>query len=216
MRVMAAMMSAIAAATFLASPVTAQVTLAGDAVNGGTTGDYVGQSFVADGVTGQSYDHINFAFLYNGSDVAYGHLYIFSAEYSGQESQLASYMTPTGTFLGVAAASNNTYQFSSLTLTAGSTYYAYMDTNNVPTSTDTGNHYAGGQFYRSTEGDYAFKSEPSFDNDFRVTGSLVDVSPPAPTGAVPEPATWAMMMGGFAIVGGVLRRRGVTARAAIA
>ena len=28
-----------------------------------------------------------------------------------------------------------------------------------------------------------------------------------PTGAVPEPATWAMMIGGFGLVGGALRRR---------
>ena len=31
------------------------------------------------------------------------------------------------------------------------------------------------------------------------------------TGAVPEPATWAMMIGGFGLLGGAMRRRGTTA-----
>jgi hypothetical protein len=39
------------------------------------------------------------------------------------------------------------------------------------------------------------------DANFRVSG----VTPPA--AAVPEPATWAMMIGGFGLVGGALRRR---------
>lgn len=34
-----------------------------------------------------------------------------------------------------------------------------------------------------------------------------DILPPPPTGAVPEPATWAMMIGGFGLVGGAMRRR---------
>lgn len=38
----------------------------------------------------------------------------------------------------------------------------------------------------------------------------------APTGAVPEPATWAMMIGGFGIVGGALRRRATAARVSFA
>ena len=37
------------------------------------------------------------------------------------------------------------------------------------------------------------------------TGGLLD---PAPLGVVPEPATWGLMIGGFGLVGGVLRRRG--------
>ena len=42
---------------------------------------------------------------------------------------------------------------------------------------------------------------------FDVTGGDVDVDDPDVPGAVPEPGTWAMMIGGFAIVGNALRRR---------
>ena len=38
----------------------------------------------------------------------------------------------------------------------------------------------------------------------------------APTSAVPETSTWAMMIGGFGLIGGVMRRRRTTARVAIA
>ena len=40
----------------------------------------------------------------------------------------------------------------------------------------------------------------AFIDDFRLGA-------PAATGAVPEPATWAMMLVGFGAVGGALRRR---------
>ncbi len=36
----------------------------------------------------------------------------------------------------------------------------------------------------------------------------------APTSAVPEPATWAMMIAGFGVVGGAVRRRRPAALAA--
>lgn len=35
-----------------------------------------------------------------------------------------------------------------------------------------------------------------------------------PTSAVPEPASWAMMLGGFGLIGGALRRRGMARVAA--
>lgn len=38
----------------------------------------------------------------------------------------------------------------------------------------------------------------------------VAISAPAATGVVPEPATWAMFIGGFGLVGGALRRRRMT------
>ncbi len=40
------------------------------------------------------------------------------------------------------------------------------------------------------------------------TGTGVPLSPGSfPTGAVPEPATWAMMLAGFGLVGATVRRR---------
>lgn len=38
-------------------------------------------------------------------------------------------------------------------------------------------------------------------------GETVTALPPVATAAVPEPLTWAMMLAGFAVVGGALRRR---------
>ncbi len=48
-------------------------------------------------------------------------------------------------------------------------------------------------------------------DNFRLSATLA----PA-VGAVPEPATWAMMIGGFGVVGGAMRRRKARARMAIA
>lgn len=45
--------------------------------------------------------------------------------------------------------------------------------------------------------------------DFFVPATLIGLDPPIDpgTGAVPEPATWAMMIAGFGAIGGALRRR---------
>ncbi|HPU14531.1 MAG TPA: PEPxxWA-CTERM sorting domain-containing protein [Polymorphobacter sp.] len=40
-----------------------------------------------------------------------------------------------------------------------------------------------------------------------VTPPAVIIEEPASVGAVPEPASWAMMLAGFGLVGGALRRR---------
>jgi hypothetical protein len=39
------------------------------------------------------------------------------------------------------------------------------------------------------------------------SGSITFTYTPSGVGAVPEPATWAMMIGGFGVVGGAMRRR---------
>jgi len=64
-----------------------------------------------------------------------------------------------------------------------------------------GDAYAGGQAF----GVQSYPNCPNTlaspcDLNFRVHGTTA-------TGAVPEPATWAMMIGGFAMMGGALRRR---------
>lgn len=65
-----------------------------------------------------------------------------------------------------------------------------------------GDAYTGGQAF----GVQSYPNCPNTpasqcDLNFRVTGTR------AVTAAVPEPATWAMMIGGFAMMGGALRRR---------
>jgi hypothetical protein len=59
---------------------------------------------------------------------------------------------------------------------------------------------------------FSLSDQDPFDNyyDFTagVDGGLVDVgSGPIVTPAVPEPSTWAMMLGGMGLVGGLIRRR---------
>ena len=65
-------------------------------------------------------------------------------------------------------------------------------------------------------GTLTFAGAPSVTGDDDVIFDLVEVTavtgePPAPvSGAVPEPATWAMMIGGFGLIGGTMRRRRAT------
>jgi hypothetical protein len=49
--------------------------------------------------------------------------------------------------------------------------------------------------------DPVFTIDPAYANNFTIVGV------PGQTGAVPEPAAWAMMVGGFGLVGSAMRRR---------
>ena len=57
----------------------------------------------------------------------------------------------------------------------------------------------------------------SYDSYFTYGGAAFSPGaspppPPPPNNAVPEPATWAMMIGGFALAGATLRRRKAAVR----
>lgn len=66
----------------------------------------------------------------------------------------------------------------------------------------TGDAYAGGRalFATSVYPNCTNTAASNCDLNFRVTGTTA-------AAAVPEPASWAMMLGGFAMLGGALRRR---------
>ena len=65
----------------------------------------------------------------------------------------------------------------------------------------SGDAYAGGRaFFTNTGFTNCTRDVSNCDLNFRVTGNT-------PMAAVPEPATWAMMLGGFGLAGGALRRR---------
>lgn len=89
------------------------------------------------------------------------------------------------------------YSFdSTVTLLANTTYYAYSSAS-LNVAYATANNYTGGQGYNtsSTGGTYAGLANGG-DTRFALYGT-----------AVPEPESWAMMIGGFGAIGTVLRRR---------
>lgn len=73
----------------------------------------------------------------------------------------------------------------------------------------TGDAYPGGRALFATVPypNCANTASSACDFNFRVSGTTVAAA------AVPESASWAMMLGGFALLGGVLRRRDGTPRA---
>lgn len=103
-------------------------------------------------------------------------------------------------------------------VTIGGKYTAVLTTSSSarnavafgPRSTNTAqplgpDAYLGGRaFFTGDPDPYGFcTSSGQCDLNFRVIGAT-------PAGAVPEPASWAMLIGGFALTGGALRRRRAT------
>lgn len=121
----------------------------------------------------------------------------------------------------LAAATDTTYAnshwfdvyWTAVPVTPNKTYYlvfteAYQ--TNYGIAGDFTNPYGGGIAYANT----GYSSLPALDYAFRTYSdpSYVPPTPPTPpvTGdarAVPEPATWALMILGFGAAGGALRRR---------
>jgi hypothetical protein len=62
--------------------------------------------------------------------------------------------------------------------------------------------FADGEYF---DGD---PNNPTFDVKFSLAPTSVTITSNEPTGGVPEPATWALMIAGFGGVGAALRRRG--------
>ncbi|MBX3484700.1 PEPxxWA-CTERM sorting domain-containing protein [Phenylobacterium sp.] len=86
--------------------------------------------------------------------------------------------------------------FSGVSLTLGAVYTAALSTSSFKVAVVYGDDaYAGGHALNS------LSSCASCDLDFRVVGSS------EPRGGVPEPATWALMLTGFAGLGARLRSR---------
>jgi acetyl-CoA carboxylase carboxyltransferase component len=180
-------------ATALIAAVPASATTLASYTSGTSSATFVpGQSFTVAGAG--TFNDIRFNF-YNASlqAIATGSLYLFTSEYTGTTQALAS---TTANRIGVAAASGSTYAFDlSTILTAGTVYYAYADRSFTLSGTASGT-YAGGNAYTANSGSFAALTAQ--DINFTVTGT-----PPA----VPEPASWAMMILGMGAVGGALRRR---------
>lgn len=92
--------------------------------------------------------------------------------------------------------------------------------NNLFTAPIAGLSYNGGQVFPAVGGSVVLRLSQSF--GYSVAGGAtygidrLGRVTLGDAGAVPEPATWAMMIGGFGLVGGAMRRRATKVRIAFA
>jgi hypothetical protein len=88
---------------------------------------------------------------------------------------------------------------------------ATVDPVEIDWSYDTIGAFDGGDAEQGPNGSVAFAPGSDFSlvafSDGTIIGSGTSSITAAPTAAVPEPAGWALMIGGFALVGGTLRAR---------
>lgn len=101
----------------------------------------------------------------------------------------------------IASAEYHDFDFSGVSLAVGQQYSAAIsivgDSPNLGVFATTANGYIHGQLFAS-QPTIASCDAGQCDLTFRVTGV---------SAAVPEPATWAMMLGGFGLAGAAVRRR---------
>jgi hypothetical protein len=105
--------------------------------------------------------------------------------------------------------------------------YNAFDPLNLGSNNFNDNYNAGGVVENSARLNFPFLMggafDPNADDTYRVTLSVTGLNGGtrslstlaqvgAGVGAVPEPASWAMMLGGFGLVGGAMRRRKVQLR----
>lgn len=161
---------------------------------------FLGQSFTVEGA-GQ-FNNVELSFYTGyGASIPYadGALFLYASPFAGTVSQLG-----TGSnFLGSTVGANRAFSFgTSLVLTGGTKYYAYLNDVSPSTQFGGGNPYAGGEGIQADSGTgYRFNALPSLDLRFGAGGSPTTLS------AVPEPASWAMLLVGFGAIGGALRSR---------
>jgi len=161
------------------------------------TNQIVGQAFTVSG-TG-NYTDITFNFFAPNETTmeAPGTGYLLSEEYLGT---LANLNSSTPGYIASVAGSDGSYDFGSITLTAGDTYYLYS-TSGVSSIGQAINGqisfgYGSLGFFVATDGG-------NLGNDFQVTGTPVT---PA-TAATPEPSTLALFGTGILGLAGMARRK---------
>ncbi len=173
----------------------------------------LGQSFTVS--TGQDWDHITFNFYSRdtGEAAAAGHLYLFSAPFTG----FGALNDQTPGLLGIGSVAGDVYAFDeSLRLHADTKYYVYADEPVAGAGGilwtgyyGSGPRYAGGDFYMGipvtsydSQGSVllttAYSASPQADAAFKVMG----------VSAVPEPGALSLLFSGLLALGGLsLTRR---------
>ena len=160
---------------------------------------YYGQSFTVEG-TG-AFNNVTISFFTGyGASIPYapGKLYLYSSAVTGTVFDLGK----GANFLGSATAANSMFNFGpSLTVNGGTKYYAYLDAETPSAQFSRTNPYLGGEMFEAGPGTgFKYQQLSSLDFRFGIGGSPM-------TAAVPEPASWAMMLIGFGALGGALRNR---------
>ena len=207
------MAAALAAAGVMATPAQA-ATVVQDA--GGSRGTSIFQY----GPVGQSFTMVGtaldkFGFQFQTISTAQTNAALTFSLLDGDSLSATVLKQVTGTPAAGAARQNFWYDFDlgGLTLTDGATYTAVVGATTDrlglvygPAANATADGYAGGQL---------LTTKPAFNANSNCTTGICDAnfrftSSGATGGAVPEPATWAMLLLGFGAVGYALRRgRGV-------
>ncbi|WP_028964885.1 PEPxxWA-CTERM sorting domain-containing protein [Sphingomonas phyllosphaerae] len=207
------MAAALAAAGVMAAPAQA-ATVVHDA--GGSRGTSIFQY----GPVGQSFTMVgtsltSFGFQFQTISTAQTNAALTFALLDGSTLGATVLRQVTGTPTAGAARQNFWYDFDlgGLSLTDGATYTAVVSATTDrlglvygPAANATADGYAGGQL---------LTTKPAFNANSNCTTGICDTnfrfaSTGATSGAVPEPATWAMLLLGFGAVGYALRRgRGV-------
>ena len=169
---------------------------------------YMGQSFTVEG-SGQFNDITLSFYSTPGGPEAPGTLYLYNSVFTGTNDQLGT----GSSLLGSAIGAGGIYDFgSSIELTGGTKYYAYVASRNPGLLYDANNSYAGGEAYQAEAGT-GFKFDAISFVDYTLNATGVPLA--ASAGPVPEPATWMFMIGGLAMVGALIRRRVASSRFAL-
>jgi hypothetical protein len=195
----------------------------------GTVGGTNGSEFITDVFSANAADPLNFYFNYITSDGTGSFTDYAFAELQTSTGTNVAYLftartTPTGntspgfglpantatltpgstpiipgapTWSGLGPSSNSCFS----SATAGCGYTGWIGSSYAITS--AGSYRI--RFGVTNMGDTGFQSGLAF-NNITVAGNTVPGGGGG-TGAVPEPATWAMMIAGFGLVGGAMRRR---------
>jgi hypothetical protein len=152
---------------------------------------YWGQSFTTPAGTGWNNVSFNFYDL-TLTPYAAGVGYLFGAAYAGTPAQLAT----AGALAVSAPANGSTYDFApAFRLLANKSYYFYADAPMRIRGGGVTN--VGGTSVFTQYGTHVFAPAGGRNADFLISGTAL---------AVPEPASWTMLIMGFAVIGAARRR----------